>query len=67
MHMQMTCGIFPIKNEGLKKKGIASMMEYYDLQGGKEGIEHHIFIENYDFQKNEDILHSTIINDHWFQ
>jgi hypothetical protein len=29
--MQTTCGIFPIENEGFKKKGIASTMEYYDL------------------------------------
>lgn len=31
MHMQTTCGIFPIENEGLRKKGIASTMEDYDL------------------------------------
>ncbi len=66
MHMQTTCGIFPIENEGFKKKGIASTMEDYGLQGGKQGIEQHIFIENYDFQKNESILHSTIINNCWF-
>jgi hypothetical protein len=29
--MQTTCGIFPIKNEGFLKKGIASTMEDYDL------------------------------------
>jgi len=29
--MQTTCGIFPIENEGLRKKGIASTMEDYDL------------------------------------
>jgi hypothetical protein len=34
MHMQMTCGM---ENEGLKKKGIASTMEDYDLWGGGGG------------------------------
>jgi hypothetical protein len=47
--MQMTCGIFPIKNEGLKKKVLHQRWNIMIYKGEKEGIEHHIFIENYDF------------------